>query len=130
MRAMAVRRYWASRQVIELQQVPEPQPQAGGALIRVRAIGVNFADLLQRMGLYPGMPKPPFIPGIEIAGVVEKIVSGAGIGGGSPLRPGDAVRQTELHAYAEWVAMPAEHAYRLPQGMTFEDARRTIQLII
>ena len=42
----------------------------------MKAIGVNFADLLQRMGVYPGTPKPPFVPGIEIAGVVEKVAEG------------------------------------------------------
>ena len=50
----------------------------GEVLIRVKAIGVNFADLLQRMGLYPGSPKPPFVPGLEIAGVVEKSAAGGG----------------------------------------------------
>ena len=53
-------------------EVPDPQPKPGEVLIRVKAIGVNFADLLQRMGIYPGTPKPPFVPGLEVAGVVEK----------------------------------------------------------
>jgi NADPH:quinone reductase-like Zn-dependent oxidoreductase len=92
-------------------------------LIRVKTIGVNFADLLQRMGLYPGAPKPPFIPGLEVAGVVEKTVDGGRSAVGPPLRPGDAVTAlTKFNAYAEWVAVPAEQAYRLPPGMTFEDA--------
>ena len=72
MRAMVVRRY-GPPEVLEIKQVPEPQTKPGEVLIRVRAIGVNFADLLQRMGLYPNAPKPPFVPGLEIAGVVEKI---------------------------------------------------------
>ena len=42
----------------ELCEMPDPQPKAGEVLIRVKAIGVNFADLLQRMGLYPGSPIP------------------------------------------------------------------------
>ena len=61
-------------------------------LIRVKAVGVNFADLMQRMGIYPGVPKPPFVPGFEVAGVVEKV----GDGGrdlviAMTFRPGDAV---------------------------------------
>ncbi|MGH9758023.1 MAG: zinc-binding dehydrogenase, partial [Candidatus Acidiferrales bacterium] len=83
----------------------------------------NFADLLQRMGIYPGAPKPPFVPGIEIAGVVEKISEGAKSGEGEPLRIGDAVAAfTGFNAYAEWVAVPLGNVYRLPGGMTFEDA--------
>ena len=55
---------------------PDPQPKPGEVVIRVKAVGVNFADLLQRMGVYPGTPKPPFVPGLEIAGVVEKVAEG------------------------------------------------------
>ena len=86
MRALGVRRYGAP-EVLEAQQVPDPQPKAGEALIRVKAIGVNFADLLQRMGIYPGTPKPPFIPGLEVAGVIEEVLEGAGPTGGEPLKP-------------------------------------------
>ena len=63
MRAIVVRRL-GPPQVLELQQLPEPQIKPGEVLVRVRAIGVNFSDLLQRMGLYPDAPKPPFIPGV------------------------------------------------------------------
>jgi synaptic vesicle membrane protein VAT-1 len=122
MRAMVVGRYGAP-EVFEAREIPDPQPKAGEALVRVKAVGVNFADLLQRMGLYPGTPKPPFVPGIEIAGVVERVAEGDGRAGpGDALKRGDAVTAfTHFQAYAEWVSVPARHAYRLPQGMTFED---------
>ena len=87
MRALVVRRY-GPPEVFESRQVPDPQPKAGEVLIRVKAIGVNFADLLQRMGLYPGTPKPPFVPGLEIAGVVEKIVEGGRRGEGEASEAG------------------------------------------
>src|SRR5271169_782026 len=118
MRALVVRRY-GQPEVFEVQQVPDPQTKAGEVLIRVKAIGVNFADLLQRMGLYPGSPKPPFVPGLEIAGVVEKIVEGAGKrGDGEAFKPGDAVMaMPKFGAYAEWVAVPASQVYRIPAGM-------------
>jgi len=107
---------------LQLQQVPDAQAKAGEVLIRVKAIGVNFADLLQRMGIYPGAPKPPFVPGLEIAGVVEKVVESARPGEGEPLKPGDAVMAlTQFNAYAEWAAVPAARVHRLPAGMTFED---------
>ncbi len=119
---MVVRRY-GPPEVFEIKEMPDPQAKPGEAVIRVKAIGVNFADLLQRMGIYPGAPKPPFVPGIEIAGVVEKISEGAKSGEGEPLRIGDAVAAfTGFNAYAEWVAVPLGNVYRLPGGMTFEDA--------
>src|SRR5271156_2976870 len=111
MRAMVVRRY-GPPEVFESQEVPDLQPKAGEVLIRVKTIGVNFADLLQRMGLYPGTPKPPFVPGIEIAGVVEKTVAGDKPTEDGALRPGDAVIGfTQFNAYAEWVAVPANRVF-------------------
>ncbi len=121
MRAMVVRRY-GPPEVFEAQQVPDPRPKPGEVLIRVKAIGVNFADLLQRMGIYPGTPKPPFVPGLEIAGVVEKVAEGGKAGEGEPLSVGDAVvGLTEFNAYAEWGSIPARSVFRLPPGMPFED---------
>jgi synaptic vesicle membrane protein VAT-1 len=122
MRAMVVRRY-GPPEVFESREVSDPQPKPGEVLIRVKAVGINFADLLQRMGLYPGTPKPPFVPGLEIAGVVEKVVEGEKPGEATTLKPGDAVTAfTQFNAYAQWVAVPARNAYRLPAGMPFDDA--------
>jgi len=122
MRALVVRRYGPPA-VLEMQQVPDPQPKAGEVLIRVKAIGVNFADLLQRIGIYPGTPKPPFVPGLEIAGVVEKAADGGRQSGEDSINPGDAVMAfPQFNAYAEWAAVPANQVYRLPPGMAFEDA--------
>ena len=122
MRAIVVRRY-GPPDVFELQQLPDPQPKAGEALIRVKAIGVNFADLMQRIGIYPGGPKPPFVPGLEIAGVVEKIAPGGKpVEEGAALRVGDAVTAfTDFGAYAEWAAVPVSQVHRLPPGMRFEE---------
>ena len=123
MRAMVVRKYGAP-EVFEARELPDPQLKPGEALIRVKAIGVNFADLLQRMGIYPGTPKPPFVPGLEIAGVIEKIAeSGGKPAEGEPVRVGEAVvALTQFNAYAAWAAVPARQVYRLPAGMPFDDA--------
>jgi NADPH:quinone reductase-like Zn-dependent oxidoreductase len=121
MRAMVVKRY-GPPEVLEAQETPDPQVKPGEVLIRVRAVGVNFADLLQRMGIYPGTPKPPFVPGIEVAGVVEKTAEGAKANEGDPVRPGEAVAAfTPFHAYAQWVAVPVGRVHRMPAGMPFED---------
>src|SRR5215831_10274547 len=122
MHAAVVGRY-GPPDVFQLQQVPDPQPKAGEVLIRVKAIGVNFADLLQRMGVYPEGPKPPFVPGLEVAGVVEKATDGGRGGEGDALRPGDAVVAfSNYNGYAEWVTVPAKLAFRMPAGMPFDDA--------
>jgi NADPH:quinone reductase-like Zn-dependent oxidoreductase len=131
MRAMVVRRY-GPPEVFECREMPDPQPAPGQVLIRVRAVGINFADLLQRMGLYPGTPRPPFIPGLEVAGVVESLgpdgvpaasPAGAAPSGEVPLRPGDrVVALATFNAYAERVAVPAHVVSRLPEGISFEDA--------
>ena len=55
--------------VLRLEQVPDPRPGPGEALVRVEAIGINFIEVYQRTGLYP-MPKP-FTPGTEGAGTVS-----------------------------------------------------------
>jgi NADPH:quinone reductase-like Zn-dependent oxidoreductase len=121
MRAVVIRQHGAPH-VLEMRDLPDPQPKSGEVLIRVKTIGVNFADLLSRIGAYPPAPKPPFVPGLEVAGIVERVDAGRAADGDS-LRPGDAVAAvTPFHAYAEWVTVPAQRAFRLPPGITFDEA--------
>jgi len=120
MHAMVVRQY-GPPDVFEWREVSDAQPAPGQVLIRVRAVGINFADLLQRMGLYPGTPRPPFIPGLEVAGVVEEIAPGTP--SDPNLRPGDpVVAVATFSAYAERVVVPAKFVFRLPEEIPFEDA--------
>lgn len=116
MRAMVVRRYGAP-EVFEAREVPDPAVKPGETLIRVRAIGVNFADLLQRMGLYPGTPRAPFVPGMEVAGLVERPAEGSGFHAGDRV-----VAFTSFDAYAERVSTLASRVYAIPDAMPFEDA--------
>lgn len=121
MRAMVVERY-GPPEVFRLREVADPKPAPDQILIRVRAVGINFADLYQRMGTYPGTPRPPFIPGLEVAGIVESAPANlpAPL---SDLRAGHGVvALTSFNAYAERVAVPAPHVYRMPDGLPFEDA--------
>ena len=120
MRAMVVGRY-GPPEVFEVRESPEPTPKPGEALIRVHAVGVGFADLMQRMGVYPGTPKPPFVPGFEVAGVVERWPASSA--GSRPLQVGEhVVAVTEFNAYAERVAAPAQRIFRLPAEIPFDDA--------
>jgi NADPH:quinone reductase-like Zn-dependent oxidoreductase len=122
MRAMVVRRY-GPPEVFEQREVPDPQPQAGQALIRVRAIGINFADLLARLGVYGNTPKPPFVPGLEFSGEVEQVVPGPAKEDAARLQPGDRVAAlTMFQAYAERVVINSEQAFRIPDTMSFEEA--------
>ncbi len=58
-------------EALAVQQVPDPQPGAGQELVRVRAAGLNFADVMTVQGGYPGTPKPPLVAGREFCGVRE-----------------------------------------------------------
>ncbi len=114
MRAIVARRY-GPPEVFEYRELPEPPVGPDAVRIRVRAIGINFADLLARMGLYPGTPKPPFVPGLEVAGVVDS-ASGE-------FKAGDrVVAFMKFNAYAELVSAKKSQVARVPAEMPLEDA--------
>ena len=62
--------------ILRLQELPDPRPGPGEVLVRVRAIGLNFADCAARLGVYPRVPKPPFVPGMEVSGEVAALGDG------------------------------------------------------
>ncbi len=123
MRAVVVRKY-GPPEVLEWREAPDPSPAAGQVLLRVRAIGINFADLLARLGIYSNTPKPPFIPGLELAGEVERVGPGAEAeGAAGSLRPGSRVAAlTFFRAYAERVVVNAAQTFPIPDAMSFEEA--------
>src|SRR2546427_588302 len=59
--------------VMKVEERPDPQPKTGQVLIRVKAAGLNFADILARQGLYPDGPPKPCIMGYEVSGDVESV---------------------------------------------------------
>jgi putative PIG3 family NAD(P)H quinone oxidoreductase len=106
-------------EVLALVDRGAPEPADSEVLIRVRAAGLNRADLLQREGRYPAPPGVPAdIPGLEVAGVVE--------GRGRAVRrwkPGDAVCALLAGGgYAEAVVVDADHCLPVPAGWSFTDA--------
>ena len=105
---------------LQLEEAPDPAPAAGQALVEVRAVGVNFADCIARMGLYASaqaLKGYPLTPGFEVAGVVRAV--GAGVG---DLAPGDAViGVTVFDAYQSLVALPRGQLFRLPAGWSFAE---------
>lgn len=100
---------------IAVVDLPSPNLGAGSLLVRVRACGLNYADVLQRQGLYVGGPVPPFVPGMDAAGIVEDN------SGGAPAIPVGTrvavVAAGGLHA-ERVVAHPAS-CIPLPDAMSF-----------
>src|SRR5215831_15604478 len=66
--------------VLEVREAADPEPAPGQVRIRVRAAGVNFADLMARLGLYPDAPKLPCVVGYEVAGTIDQVGDQAGAG--------------------------------------------------
>lgn len=116
MRALVLTRH-GGPEVLQLQERPAPQPGPGEVLIRVRASGVNFADLMARMGLYPDAPPPPCVVGYEVAG--EVLALGPGVDG--PSVGTRVLAPTLFGGYAEQVVVPAQAVIALPAGRTFEE---------
>lgn len=105
---------------LEIRDVPEPpEPESGQVLVRVRAAGLNRADLLQRRGLYPPPPGiSPNIPGLEYAG--EIVETGNGV---SDLNPGDrAFGITAGEAQAEFLIADATVVAKIPDNLSFTEA--------
>jgi NADPH2:quinone reductase len=100
-------------EVLRFEDAPDPQPQAGQALVRVEAAGLNFVDVYFRTGLYKGPPLP-FVAGQEGAGTV------AGVGPGvTEVAVGDRVAWVGIHgAYAELAVVPAARLVKLPDGVS------------
>ena len=102
--------------VLQVQERPDPELGAGEVRIAVAAAGVNFADVLARMGLYPDAPKPPVVIGYEVAGTVLELGDGvSGLSHGERVMAG-----VKFGGYASQVVAPASDVMALPEGLTFE----------
>jgi NADPH:quinone reductase-like Zn-dependent oxidoreductase len=116
MKAAIITKFGAPN-VLKIQDWPEPTPQKGEVKIRVKAIGLNFADVLARLGLYPSIPVPPFIPGIEVSGIITKLGEGV-----RKWRRGDRVIAfTKLGGYAEYAIVKQDQLFPLPRRLNYEE---------
>ncbi len=116
-RAWFVDRFGGPERLV-LRERPDPSPGAGEVLIRTVAIGVNFADLFARAGAYPNTPRPPFVPGMEISGVVESV--GPAV---TTIAPGSPVVGVPIFGgYAERVVCRESNVFALPDGVDLVDA--------
>ena len=117
MRQAVIVRYGAP-DVFEMREAPDPAPGPGEIRIRVRAAGINFADVLARLGLYPDAPKPPVVVGYEVAGHVDGI--GRDVTG---FREGDrVVALTRFGGYSDTVVVPAGQVFHFPDQLSDSEA--------
>ncbi|KAF3699896.1 Synaptic vesicle membrane protein VAT-1 -like protein [Channa argus] len=96
----------------------KPTLKAGEVLVRVKACGLNFADLMARQGLYDRLPSPPVTPGMECSGVVEAVGEEV-----TDRKVGDKVMV--LNRFGLWqevAVVQASHTFLIPEGMSFEEA--------
>ncbi|MEX2197141.1 MAG: medium chain dehydrogenase/reductase family protein [Thermoleophilaceae bacterium] len=116
MRALVIAKH-GPPEVLTVQDRPDPVAGPGEVRVSVRAAGINFADLMARIGVYPDAPKPPCVVGYEVAGEVESV--GEGVEG---VAVGDRVMAgTRFGGYAELAVAKASAAVALPDGWSFEE---------
>jgi NADPH:quinone reductase-like Zn-dependent oxidoreductase len=102
--------------VLEVQEKPDPPLGPGQVRIDVAAAGINFADVMARMGLYQDAPKTPCVVGYEVAGTILELGDGV-----EELTPGQrVVAGTQFGGYASQVVVPAADVVPLPDGLSFE----------
>jgi NADPH:quinone reductase-like Zn-dependent oxidoreductase len=116
-----MRAIWTTRaggpEVLEVRDGPDPLPGAGEVRVRVHAAGLNFADIMARLGLYPDAPKLPAVVGYEVAGVVDAL--GAGVT--APPVGTRVLTTTRFGGQAELVCVPAGQVLPMPEAMSFEE---------
>lgn len=117
-----MRQVWIPRigppEVLELREAPDPQAGVGEIRIQVAAAGINFADILARMGLYPDAPKLPAVVGYEVSGTVDQV--GPQVTG---VAEGDRVLAlTRFKGYSDRVVVPSAFASPIATELSFESA--------
>ncbi len=102
--------------VLEVQEQADPTLGPGEVRIDVAAAGINFADVMARMGLYQDAPKTPCVVGYEVAGTILELGDGVeGLTAGQRVVAG-----TQFGGYASQVVVPAADVIPLPDGLSFE----------
>ncbi len=103
-------------EVLKVEEAPDPQPGPNELVVKVKAAGLNFADILARQGLYPDGPAKPCVMGYEVAGVVESV--GANVGKALIGRP--VVAMTRFGGQSEKVVVEERQLFDKPDSLSFE----------
>jgi NADPH:quinone reductase-like Zn-dependent oxidoreductase len=115
MRAIWITKY-GGPEVLQVRETPDPLARPGEIRVRVRAAGLNFAEVTARQGLYPDAPKPPCVVGYEGAGVVDSV--GPGV---KRWKVGQRVAfLAHFGAHSDVVTVREEMVIPMPDDMTFE----------
>lgn len=110
-------------EVLEVVEKPMPVPKEGEVLVRVRAIGVNFAETLMRQNKYAVTPDLPAIPGVEVAGIIERVAAGVnGLTVGARVAVPLFATGTAVGGYSDHVVVNAGLVVPLPDALSFEVA--------
>jgi synaptic vesicle membrane protein VAT-1 len=118
MRALVLTKHGTPDEALAVQERPEPDVGQGQVRIRVHAAGLNFADVMARVGLYPDAPKPPTVMGYEVAGEIESVGPGA-----DGFQPGQrVVAGTRFNGFAELATADCANVLMVPESMSFEEA--------
>src|SRR5436190_3746730 len=105
-------------EVLEVRELPDPPVGPGELRIAVKAAGINFADLMARVGLYPDAPKLPCVVGYEISGVIDAL--GPGV---AAFSVGDRVfGMPKFGGYTDTAVLSERQVFKMPAAMTFEEA--------
>ena len=112
-----MRQIWIPRpgppEVLELREAPDPSPAAGHVRIRVAAAGVNFADIMGRMGMYPDLPRMPVVVGYEVAGRIDAV----GPGVTEDWIGAEVLALTRFGGYSDLLCVPEAQVFVRPDGM-------------
>jgi NADPH:quinone reductase-like Zn-dependent oxidoreductase len=113
-----MRQIWTTKtgppEVLEVREAPDPTPGPGEVRVRAAACGINFADIMARLGLYPDAPKLPAVMGYEVAGTVDAV--GEGVRG---VRTGDKViGLCRFGGQSDAVVLPEIQVFPLPASLT------------
>src|SRR5438094_8918456 len=96
--------------VLKVENRPDPVPDKGQVLVRVKAAGLNFADILARQGLYPDGPLKPCVMGYEVSGIVEAVADGVD----RNIIGKAVIAMTRFGVQSEIVAVPAAEVFAKP----------------
>lgn len=117
-----VDRYGGS-DVLQVLEEECPEPKHGEVRVRVHAAGVSLPDVLAREGVHPETPRPPFTPGWDLVGEVDRL--GDDVSG---FEPGQIVAAMPISgAYAEYVCLPQDELVPVPPGL---DAAEAVSLVL
>lgn len=124
-----MRQIWTTKrggpEVLEVREAADPTAGPGEVRIRVKAAGLNFAEIMARIGLYPDAPKLPTVMGYEVAGVVDQVgprAEGAPAGAAAFAVGARVVALTRFGGHSDTIVVPATQVAEIPAALSWEKA--------